>query len=127
MILPPLYIPAKPKESELKPSPPKTGLTFGIGQLSATKTIGGPSSTTPFTGFGFNPTPVTVAPGSGFSFAVGTSKPTTSSEAAGTCMYIIYSLLKNFHGLLYNLMHKIEIGELLEIDFVACEKKKYPL
>lgn len=73
---------AKPKESELKPSPPKTGLTFGLGQLSATKTIGGPSST-PFTGFGFNPTPVTVAPGSGFSFAVGTSKPLdTVSEGA---------------------------------------------
>lgn len=75
---------AKPKESELKPSPPKSGLTFGIGQLSATKTIGGPSST-PFTGFGFNPTPVTVASGSGFSFAVGTSKPlaTVSEGAAG--------------------------------------------
>lgn len=57
-----------------------------MGQLSATKTIGGLSSTT-FKGFGFNPTPVTVAPGSGFSFAVGKSEPSkpleTVSERAG--------------------------------------------
>lgn len=77
---------AKPKESELKPSPPKTGLTFGMGQLSAAKSVGGPSPV-PFTGFGLKPMQGNAATGSGFSFAVGKSEPPkqlgTVMEGAG--------------------------------------------
>lgn len=77
----------KQKVSELRPTPPKTGLTFGMGQLSAAKTLGGPSPA-PFTGFGFKPMQGNAASTSGFSFAVGKSEPpkqlgTVSEGAAG--------------------------------------------
>ena len=86
------YFTAKLKESELKPSPPKSGLTFGMGQLSAAKSIREPTIA-PSTGFSFNLPPSTAPTTSGFSFAVGRSEPArtldTVSEGAGTVLYLL--------------------------------------
>ena len=57
-----------------------------MGQLSAAKSVGGPSPA-PFTGFGLKPMQGNAATGSGFSFAVGKSEPPkqlgTVMEGAG--------------------------------------------
>lgn len=64
-------------DTEEKPAP-KTGLTIGMGNLSAAKemSVSQPPS---FSGFSFKPSSTgSAATGSGFSFAVGSSKPSTS-------------------------------------------------
>ncbi|XP_045175097.1 nuclear pore complex protein Nup50-like isoform X2 [Mercenaria mercenaria] len=71
---------AKPMEEDTKPLP-KTGLTFGMGNLNTAKDT---PQTSLFTGFGLKPSTTgtsAVAPG-GFSFAVGSSQPSSSSGGA---------------------------------------------
>lgn len=72
---------AKPMEEDTKPVP-KTGLTFGMGNLNAVKDTPQPSV---FSGFGLktsNIGPLTGGAPGGFSFAVGSSQPSSSSGGA---------------------------------------------
>ena len=76
-----VFFAAKPMEEDTKPAP-KTGLTFGMGNLNTAK---GTQQTSIFSGFGFKPSSTGPlgggAPG-GFSFAVGSSQPSSSSGGA---------------------------------------------
>lgn len=57
---------------------PKTGLTFGMGNLNTEKET---TQTTGFSAFSFKPTTGTAGTG-GFSFAVGSSQPSSSGNNA---------------------------------------------
>lgn len=68
----------KPMEEDIKPVP-KTGLTFGMGSLNTNKET---TQTSSFPAFSFKPMTTAPATAGGFSFAVGSSQPSSSGNGA---------------------------------------------